>query len=159
MNEFIKILLKIKDFNARCLKVTQSFKDILHGIKTELEKETYTFEFKFEKNSVSTKMKITHKKSNTTFHIGILVENNKDEPELFLSINGIDMLYNCTYLSATPLCSGREQCSENDEVQYFANKEINEEYFSETTTEDRKDEIIKQILTEVSEALSKQGDA
>jgi hypothetical protein len=154
MNEFIKIFLTIKDFVTRISKVIQFVKDLLPGLKTESEKETYTFES--EENGVSTKLKVTHKKSNTSFHIGMLLKNDKDEPELFISINNIDMILKCTYLAATPLCSGGEECNGNGEVRYFANKEINEEYFSETTTEDRKDEIIEQILTEVSEAINNQ---
>jgi len=154
MNEFIKFFLTIKDFVARVSKVVQFVKDLLPGLKTESEKETYTFES--EENGVSTKLKVTHEKSNTTFHIGMLLKNDKDKPEMFISINGIDLIFNCTYLPATPLCSGGEQCNENVEVRYFAIEKINEEYFSETTTEDRKDEIIEQILTEVSEALSSQ---
>jgi len=154
MNEFIKILLTIKDFVARVSKAVQFVKDLLPGLKTESEKETYTFES--EENGVSTKLKVTHKKSNTSFHIGMLLKNDKDEPELFISINNIDMLNNCTYLAATPLCSGGEECNENGEMRYFAKEQINEEYFSETTTEDKKDEIIEQILTEVAEAISNQ---
>jgi len=155
MNEFIKILLSIKDFVERVLKAVQSIKDLLPGLKTESEKETYTF--KLEKNGASTKLKATHKKSKTTFHIGMLLQNDKDKPELFISVNNAHLLLSHKYLAATPLCSGSEECNDDGEVRYMAVEAINNEYFSEKTTEARKDEIIKQILSEVSGAVSARG--
>ncbi|MDR2597950.1 MAG: hypothetical protein LBC76_11610 [Treponema sp.] len=154
MNKFIKILLTVKDFVARVLKAVESIKDLSPGLKTESEKETYTFNL--EKNGATTSVKFTYKKSKTEFHIGMLLQNDKDNPELFVSVNNAHLLSGYKYLAATHLCSGGEEFNENGVVRYMAIEQINNEYFSETTTEARKDEIIEQILSEVAEALSGQ---
>jgi len=153
MNVWLMIFSKIRDFAARVSKVIPHLSlELKFHRETESKKETFTAEI--GKNSLFSKQEIMHKKSKTSFSIGIYINIEKNKSELFISINSVDMLMNYKYLLATPLCSGEEQCNEDGEVRYNAIETINEEYFSEKTSEARKDKIIEQILTEVAENLN-----
>ena len=157
MIDVAKIFSVLKDFLARVFNITKPqspSKDTILEHNAEYKKETCTA--KVHKNGISFKQKIIHKKTNISLHIGFHVDSEKDKFGLFISINNVNMLMNCKYLAATPLCSGGEQCSDDGEVRYYAIEQINKEYFSDTTTEDRRDEIIEQILTEVAEVFSNQ---
>jgi hypothetical protein len=155
MNEFLIIFLSIKDFAERILKVIQKISLSL-GIENETEVKEENFTAEINNNRISYKHKIKHTKLKINFSIGFNINADKNNNELFIYINSIDMILNFTYLLPTPSCSGKEQCDENGEIRYNAIESINEKYFSETTSAEEKDKIIEQILTEVAEELNKQ---
>jgi hypothetical protein len=151
MNEIKKIYSIISVFIARIKKVQISL-----GLNVDPQngstKKTFTVEISV--NDLCFKCEIHHIKSNAKFHFGIVIKTEKISSELFIFVNNLRLLYeNHKYLMVTPICSTEEPSNVEGEMWYTAARQINDEYFSETTTEIRKDEIIKQILTEVIENL------
>jgi len=150
MDKVAKIISVLKDLFTRVKKaVPQLGLEIEH--QQESKNETFTVEI--GKNGSCCKRKIHHKKSNTSFSIGILRKEGDNKSQLFISANNACMLLSGKYLLATPICCNEEPSNEEGEVWYTAAESINKDYFSETTSETRKDEIIEQILMEVVKNL------
>lgn len=150
MIEIKKIVTAIKDFIAGINKAIQHI-GVTHANQTESTKEKLTVES--DKNYLCIKSEMYHKKSNTSFSIGFLMKNDYIKPKLFISVNNVHLLEQCIYLSPTLSCPNEELCTEKGEMWYTAAEQINDDYFSETTDETRKDEIIEQILTEVVKSI------
>jgi hypothetical protein len=153
VNEVIKIISVLWDLGKRILKA-----DPLRNKEIEHSNESTEAVFSAEtgKNGTCIKYKFRHKKSNTKFHFGIMVNEEKDTLELFISVNNAHMLADYKYLPAPPLCPTEKPGNEEGEVWYIANEQINNEYFYETTPEARKDEIVEQILMQVAASLDEQ---
>ena len=157
MDKLKKIISVIRNFFTSVKKAATLPKlGLKYERKRETKKETHTVEL--NDDVVCMKHELLHEKSNTSFSIGILVKKDDNKPLLFISINIARMLSSCKYLLATQTCCDEEPSNEEDEVWYTAAESLNNEYFSETTSETRKDEIIEQILTEVAKSLDDQSE-
>jgi hypothetical protein len=122
---------------------------------SESSKKAFTTE-KGKKGSCI-KKEIYHKKSELKFHIGFLIKNGKDKPELFVSISIVRMLEIFKHHTPQLFGSAGEPGNEEGELWFTVTEQDNDEYFSEKTPEARKDEIVAQILTEVAKDLDRMG--
>jgi hypothetical protein len=159
MNEVITSALK--DFFTSLLKnlfasVSKQCSPLKLKIKHQRESKKATFTVEIDNGNSCYKCEIQHEKSNSSFFIGFLFRNDDDKPQLFISVDNVHLIWNCKYLYATQTCNVEVPSNEEGEVWYTAAESINKEYFSETTSETRKDEIIEQILTEVVKSLNDQ---
>ena len=150
MGELAKFFSEIEDFLVRVFKAIPKL-TLTFDHQQESKKEA-TLEI--GKNGACIKRKLHNKKSSTSFSIGISVSVGDNKLQLFISVNNAHLLLAGKYLLPTPTCCNEEPSNEEGEICYTASELINNDYFSETTPESRKDEIIEQILTEVVKSLN-----
>ena len=153
MGELAKVFSVIGDFATRVLKAVLKL-DLIFDCQWKSKKAPT---LGITKGGSCFQHELLHEKSNASFSIGFLWNKDDTKSQLFISVNNAHMLLSGKYLFATPICHNEEPSNEEGEMWYTASESINNDYFSETTSESRKDEIIEQILTEVVKSLNDQS--